>query len=607
MNFDRDGKTGGREHVPDTPWRMHGLIVIVGIIMTGIVGFGFHKGIRMNAVHAPLVDAAMKIKLEATTAHLWFEEILSGDRHEAMDAVWKHLDEADWYAEAMLAGGQNREGTFIPLDDKEMRRTIGKVQEKLAQFRAITRQRLAAQESSGAGTDIDQRYDDVFAHFVNQAGDVETRLQQVIAQDLRSFRSTQVGLIIACVFLFSAIGVAFHRFDRRRAQDFLSLREAKETLEDQIAERQRVEEMLRSERDKFQGILNAIGEGMYIINQDYIIEYQNEIFEKLFGDSVGRKCCATYMHSPAICNFCHAHETLISGHIKQVEVTLPNGRNYDMIFSPFSDMDGEIKAIVLLRDITATKTIQAEAMRIGHLASLGELAAGVAHEINNPINGIINYAEILKDQCHERGEDDEIPRRIIKEGDRIAQIVQNLLSFARNRKEAHSCVHVKDILSDTLSLVNQQIGKDGIKLSVDMPDGLPRIKAHSQEIQQVFLNILSNARYALNQKFPTSSEDKIIAIQGQRIENEGRRYVRTTFYDSGSGIPRNILDKISNPFFSTKPRGDGTGLGLSISHGIIKSHGGRLLFESAEGVYTKAMVDLPVDDERKLSDHTIKE
>jgi len=361
-----------------------------------------------------------------------------------------------------------------------------------------------------------------------------------------------------------------------------------------VSERKRAEEMVQSERDKLQGVLNAIGDGLYIVNRDFTIEYQNEVLSNSFGQSQGRKCHSTFFKSNQPCGFCIMRKVIESCKIQGVETSFPDGRYVDIIFSPFTDVDGSPKAIVLSRDITEKKNLQAEAMFAEHLASLGELAAGVAHEINNPINGIISYAEILKGQCEERGEDDEIPTRIIKEGDRIAAIVKNLLAFARDRKEEYSPTDVQDILSDTLNLVENQITKDGINLSLDVPSNLPKIKARSQEIQQVFLNIISNARYALKQRFPGFHEYKILNIKGEIVKIESRKYIRTTFYDSGNGISANILDRICNPFFSTKPAGEGTGLGLSISHGIVKSHGGRLRFQSIEGEYTKTMVDLPV-------------
>ena len=131
------------------PWRMYLLVLIMGLFMISILGYGFYTGNRMNKVYVPLVDATMEIKLEATLAHLWFEEIISGDRHEDIKVLWEHQDQAEWYAKAMLEGGRNPEGIFIALDDAEMRGKIKKVQEKLAEFREITKKRI---ETNDCGT-----------------------------------------------------------------------------------------------------------------------------------------------------------------------------------------------------------------------------------------------------------------------------------------------------------------------------------------------------------------------------------------------------------------------------------------------------------------------
>jgi len=227
--------------------------------------------------------------------------------------------------------------------------------------------------------------------------------------------------------------------------------------------------------------------------------------------------------------------------------------------------------------------------------AIGELAAGVAHEINNPINSIINYGQILADKSTKQGENAEIPQMVIEEGERIANIVKNLLSFAREQKEEHDPVPIHNIITDTLSFTKKQILKDGIRLEVCVPTDLPKIKARSQQIQQVFMNIISNARHALKERFPAPHQDKILEIKSEMMEIEGCQMIRTTFYDRGAGISTDTLDKICNPFFSTKPKGEGTGLGLSISYGIVKEHGGRLCFDSVEGEYTKVFVDLPVD------------
>jgi signal transduction histidine kinase len=245
MNFKHNENAEGLGQLTATRWRIYLVITLVGLSVMGALGYGFYTGDRLIRVYAPLVDAAMEIKLEATLAHLWFEEIISGDRQEDIATVWERLDQADWYAKAMLEGGKNPEGTFFPLDNAEMRRAITEVRGKLARFRDITKQRLTATQISGAGTQIDQLFDAVFKDFFNKADEVETRLQQVIAQDLGSFRHTQLILIAASLVLFLFILIAFSRFDRRRVKNFLSLRKVHLNLAKEMSERKKAEAALR--------------------------------------------------------------------------------------------------------------------------------------------------------------------------------------------------------------------------------------------------------------------------------------------------------------------------------------------------------------------------
>ena len=250
----------------------------------------------------------------------------------------------------------------------------------------------------------------------------------------------------------------------------------------------------------------------------------------------------------------------------------------------------------LEQEIADRKLAEAEAMRASQLASLGELAAGVAHEVNNPINGIINYAQLLANRSEKGSDNNDIARRIIREGERVTSIITNLLSFAREIKEQKKPVSISEIMCDTLALIETQLKKDGIKLKVHMPADLPRITAQPQQIEQVFLNIISNARYALNQKYPDTCKNKKLEIIAGLETGGERPYMFITFYDTGTGISECIRDKIVNPFFTTKPRGTGTGLGLSISNGIISDHGGRLVIKSEHGKFTEVRIELPLNN-----------
>ncbi|MBW2484713.1 MAG: PAS domain-containing protein, partial [Deltaproteobacteria bacterium] len=289
-------------------------------------------------------------------------------------------------------------------------------------------------------------------------------------------------------------------------------------------------------------------------------------------------------------------ELINKGFTRNVETTYLSkyGEKIRMLITAsviFSE-EGKFEGIVCVaQDIT----MQTETLRAGHLASIGELAAGVAHEINNPINSIINFAQIMVDEV-QRGETPavDIPERIIKEGDRVANIVRSLLSFARENEKEKRPIDARHILDEVLALTETQITKDGINLTVDFPAGLKKILADFQQIEQVFLNIVNNARYALNQKHPKAHPRKNFVIHGSEELVDERLFLEVTFIDYGTGIPSSIIDKIYNPFFSTKPSGIGTGLGLAISHGIITDHGGKLSFESSYGDFTKVTILLPL-------------
>ena len=368
---------------------------------------------------------------------------------------------------------------------------------------------------------------------------------------------------------------------------------AVESFED-ITERKEVENQLLAERDKFISMLLALNQGMHILNRDFIIEYQNEVLKENFGDCEGKTCYAVFRGKRSPCNPCLMHEAIQSGQIQHVEYETLAGRCYEQIYTRVTDVDGKDKVVALLRDITEKKASLAAAMHAEQLAAVGELAAGVAHEINNPINGIINYAQIIRNKSEKEGLVSDIAERVIKESNRIARIVEGLLSFSRSRHEEKMIVSVKDILSDSLTLTAAQMRKDNIAVKIDFKENLPQIMAQAHEIEQVFINVISNSRYALNQKYPEPHDDKLLEISAAPVKKNDRNYVRVSFLDHGTGISANIIDKVRNPFFTTKTEGNRTGLGLSISHGILENHEGKLDIDSLEGQFTRINVDLPV-------------
>ena len=397
---------------------------------------------------------------------------------------------------------------------------------------------------------------------------------------------------------------SYASIDREVKDRTIELEKANEKLLQEIRERRETEQALRESEEKYRKVLSSNPDPVVVYDNEGKVIYFNAAFTRVFGWQL-EECLNQKMDVFVPDENWHETRMMIEK-VKagedfygiETQRFPKDKKRVDVSISGavYRDSEGRpLGSIISLRDITDKKRLKAEALRAGHLASIGELASGVAHEINNPISGIIGYAEVLQDRAIAHESSGDIPEKIIKEGERIADIVKNLLSFARDRKEDHTPACIKDILTDTLGLTERRIIKEGIKLSVDVPDDLPHIKARSKEIQQVFLNVINNAHYALNHRAPEVGDDKFLEIQSKTIVIHGRNYIRTIFHDNGGGIQKNLLHRISEPFFSTKPQGEGTGLGLSISHGIVENHGGRLWFESVEGMYTKAVIDLPVN------------
>ena len=202
------------------------VIILISLVMIGILAYSFHLGYKMSAKFSPLVDATMEIKLETTTAHLWFEEIISGDRNEKIEDVIKHIDNAIWYATAMLEGGENPEGTFVPLANPVMRKDIKEVLVKIKSFKEITKERYATIKEAGVGTPIDQRYDGIFRSFQEQADLVETKLQDTIASDLNHYRYLQLFLLVSLISSTFFLLFIFYRHEKQRVKNIALIREA---------------------------------------------------------------------------------------------------------------------------------------------------------------------------------------------------------------------------------------------------------------------------------------------------------------------------------------------------------------------------------------------
>ena len=253
-------------------------------------------------------------------------------------------------------------------------------------------------------------------------------------------------------------------------------------------------------------------------------------------------------------------------------------------------------ATITFLDITKKKADELRTINLSHLASIGELAAGVAHEINNPISGVINYAQLYKNKYGKDAAGNELLDRIIKEGNRIASIVYSLLNYAHQGSDKYKPVNMARVVDEAMNLFRARLDMEGILLDVAVDESLPEIMGNFQNLEQVLMNLISNSRYALNKKYPENHHvDKILRIVLERADEGNWPHIRLTVFDHGTGIPEGMISKVMKPFFTTKPAGEGTGLGLHVCFNIIKQHNGHLEIESEPGEYTRVTISLPIE------------
>jgi len=240
---------------------------------------------------------------------------------------------------------------------------------------------------------------------------------------------------------------------------------------------------------------------------------------------------------------------------------------------------------------------QAEAARSEKLASVGLLAAGIAHELNNPLTGVLTFSHLVRKQLPDDSPEAEDLDLVIQETKRCAAIIRRLLDFAREKTPERKYADVNQLIRDTTQLIAQAAQVADIEIVTDLADGLPAIWIDEDLIKQVVMNMLVNAQHAI-------SDGGTITVRTReradfvRDNGEARPMLEITIRDTGCGISEENLQRIFDPFFTTKGVGQGTGLGLSVSHGTIEAHGGQIEVESKLGEGTEFRIYLPLNGTR---------
>jgi two-component system NtrC family sensor kinase len=305
---------------------------------------------------------------------------------------------------------------------------------------------------------------------------------------------------------------------------------------------------------------------------------------------IGKCCSDLYGRSEFAPNGCPHLQSLQSEGLIVEEVELPAmGGVFQVSVGPWYHKDNSLAgSIHVAKDISNEKLLQQQLIQSEKLSAIGELISGIAHELNNPLTGVMGYSQLLQLR---QDLDDRAKESLLKINNlalRCQKIVQNLLSFARKQKPERKLSDINEILERTVELRSYEMQVNNVELVRELERDLPKTIADAHQLQQVFLNVLTNAEQAM---LEANGRGRLaIRTRSDRIDNR----IEIEIQDDGPGIPEAHLTKIFDPFFTTKQVGKGTGLGLSLSYGIIKEHGGNIYARTRPGGGATFTIELPL-------------
>ncbi|MBX7148628.1 PAS domain-containing protein [bacterium] len=341
----------------------------------------------------------------------------------------------------------------------------------------------------------------------------------------------------------------------------------------------------------WESTFDAITSPVIIVSDDYVIRRANRAAALSahvdVRQMVGTKCYETLAGATKPCGHCPLRETLQTTRPALASLDpFPVGRQYDVHAYPLETDVGQTQVVMHYRDVTEERELQRQLLQSEKLAAIGTLAGGIAHEINNPLGGILAFAQlVMRDLGTEHGCFNDL-KEIEEAALRCKKIVQDLLDFSRqNRDEVMTGVNLNDVVNRIMPLIRVQAKSTRMDMEFDLAESLPLIRGHFSKLQQVYLNLVTNAFQAMK------NSGKVIV---RTYPSEDGQHVISEVSDNGPGVAKQYVSKIFDPYFTTKKQGEGTGLGLSITYGIVQEHEGTISVVSEEGHGATFIITYPV-------------
>jgi len=367
-----------------------------------------------------------------------------------------------------------------------------------------------------------------------------------------------------------------------------------------VTEQKMFQSQLQRERDFNQKILNTTRSMILVLDTAGLISYANRrCFEAGYREEelIGRPL-VRWVESSHRDDFEAALQTTANGQqVENLELRMKRSDgsmgHFSVSLSPSRDESNQVNSVVVvMTDITDAVLLQAKLAHAEKMATIGRLVSGVAHEVNNPLAAILGFTDLLLEDPKVPASAREDLQIILRETQRTKEIVQGLLSFARQRPAQREPMQVNAILRQTIKLRSYDLSSHGVEVSEEFDENLEAAMGDPQQLQQVFLNILNNAYDAIQE---SGNRGKIRICTRRTMDS-----IEVAFIDNGTGVSE--PERIFDPFFTTKPAGKGTGLGLSICYGIVRAHGGEILCWNNEGESGSTfVVRLPIATETDLA------
>ena len=542
--------------------------VFLAFMIFASVFYSLHIVNHMSTVFHPQWSAIKTIKLEVTLAHLWLEEIISGNDNKEISTVWQQLDGCSQHGRCLL------ESEHVPRSDAE------DLLQQISHLRTIAEQRLSNISQSDNNAGMGESFGAVFDSFLKKADRVEQSLDMGGRQELRLFRTVQYILIVLCLVSSIVTGIVYLRYRYWRLSN--------------------TKELLR-----YASIVSSSTDMIAVLDTNFVYLIANEAYLEAFGMTKDAVVGHTVSHVLGEDLF----ETIIKPNasccLEGNKVTHEDWFEfpaYDLRFmstgyAPFIGAESHTSGFVInMRDITEQKKAvqkahmhQLEVAHISRINSIGEMASSLAHEINQPLFVMQAQAErsakLLKSGSENIDAVINKMQIIVKQADRANKIISRIRAHVHKGAASKQIVSLNALVNNSLELLQSEIRQKKIDLQLDLSKSILNVNVDAVQVEQVIINLINNSIDALNE---IPMDERNLSLKTTAI----RENAELRICDNGAGMASVEVDAAFDSFYSTKS--GGLGVGLSISRSIIESLGGRISLKPNAGKGMTSCFSLPM-------------